>query len=98
MRKNSLEFSDPKIDPYKPRELAMLNEVDSRGRMAEPNIRTDICQLDKERLGIDAFAYGAREIKLDSTDKDCLKSYEDANRTRPRPPNEKFTTGANSYH
>ncbi|MCW4043621.1 MAG: hypothetical protein NWE90_07860 [Candidatus Bathyarchaeota archaeon] len=93
MRKSSLKDSDPKIDPYKKRQLEKTFDSDPA---IEPNIRTDIFDTnenDLKWLGIDTFAYGAHEIKIDASNDVIIKSYEKANRTRERPPHERIYHG-----
>lgn len=85
MRKNSLSSSDPKIDPYKLSELAKLDK--------EPNIQTGFVKVDRSRLGIQTFAYNAHEIRLDSDNGAIIRSYEESNRARERPPHERIYHG-----
>jgi hypothetical protein len=87
MRKDSLKLSDPKIDPYKSRQLANLEAA------VEPNISTGFIDVEQGRMGIDTYAYGAREIKLDADIKRIVQSYEEANRIRERPPQERIYHG-----
>jgi hypothetical protein len=83
-----LDFSDPKIDPYKGSQLAKLDGT------LEPNIQTGFLSVDQNRLGIQAYAYGAREIRLDSDENEIVKSFEEANRSRVRPPHERIYHGS----
>ncbi len=92
MRKDSLTHDDPKIDPYRTKDLEGVGGFDDRGRRREPNIRTDFFDWDQKSLSIDAFAFAAHEIDL-NREEGLLKSYEQANRMKQRPPHERIYHG-----
>ncbi len=90
MRKNSLRHDDPKVDPFKGRQLDKVFKSDPD---VMPNVQTGFLDAERGWFGTKGFAYAAHEITIDADENQIVKSYERANRPRERPPNERIYHG-----
>lgn len=90
MRKSSLSYDDPKVDPFRGRQLEKIFKSDPD---MMPNVQTGFLGAERGWFGTKGFAYAAHEITLDVDENHIVRSYERANKPRERPPHERIYHG-----